>query len=41
MEEQGLDLTVAFTWSPDMFNNEGTGDYNVVFGIKKTFQKKK
>jgi len=24
-----------------MFDNEGTGDYNVVFGIKKTFQKKK
>lgn len=41
MEEQGLDLTVAFTWAPDMFDNEGTGDYNVVFGIKKTFQKKK
>ena len=41
LEEQGIDLTVAFTYAPDMFVNEGTGDYNVVFGIKKTFQKKK
>ena len=41
MEEQGLDLTVAFTWAPDMVDNLGSGDYNVVFGIKKTFEKKK
>jgi len=41
LEEQGIDLTVAFTWAPDMFDNSGTGTYNVVFGIKKTFEKKK
>ena len=41
LEEQGIDLTVAFTWAPDMFDNEGSGDYNIVFGIKKTFEKKK
>jgi len=41
LEEQGIDLTVAFTYAPDMVVNEGSGDYNIVFGIKKTFQKKK
>jgi uncharacterized protein (TIGR02001 family) len=41
MEEQGIDLTVAFTYAPEMFDNSGSGDYNIVFGIKKTFQKKK
>jgi uncharacterized protein (TIGR02001 family) len=41
MEEQGIDLTVAVTWAPDMIDNSGTGTYNVVFGIKKTFEKKK
>ena len=41
LEEQGIDLTVAFTWAPDMIDNSGSGDYNIVFGIKKTFEKKK
>jgi uncharacterized protein (TIGR02001 family) len=41
LEDQGIDLTVAFTWAPDLFVNSGTGDYNIVFGIKKTFEKKK
>ena len=41
MEEQGIDMTVAFTYAPEMFLAPSTGDYAIVFGIKKTFEKKK
>ena len=42
MEDQGIDLTVAFTYSDDLvLAQNSTGDYTVVFGIKKTFEPKK
>ena len=42
IEDQGIDLTVAFTYSDDLVLAQGsTGDYTVVFGIKKTFEPKK
>ena len=42
LEDQGIDLTVAFTYSDDLvLAQNSTGDYTVVFGIKKTFEPKK
>jgi hypothetical protein len=38
MEDTGVDLSVAWTYSSDLIVNEGaTGDYALVFGIKKSF----
>jgi uncharacterized protein (TIGR02001 family) len=38
MEDSGVDLSIAWTYSSDLIVNEGaTGDYALVFGIKKSF----
>jgi hypothetical protein len=42
VEEHGVDLSVAATYSPDLVvgdwdDGETTGDYAIVFGIKKNF----
>jgi hypothetical protein len=42
LEDFGVDISIAATWSEDLVvgdfdDNETTGDYALVFGVKKNF----